>query len=211
MIFLEILKKLTDHRVMPHILRKHGFLFNVLILLSVLVLSACASPLIMAQRFESISTSVHSFNSAASDGIVRIEIHGNPFENNTEAFKSFVAQEFEGSYIGHPARFSINDSHEDFGNTRIVIYFQPARGINRNTICDPDRAPDPSIMEKLSGIKASAAFCVRHSSRTYVTVKGSMPQTYDDLYFADFIKSIARNVIPTARGGEATRCMIEIC
>ena len=188
-----------------------NFSLKTLIVLAGVSLSACSSPGIMARHTDTERSAFHFFNSAARDGIVRMDIYGNPFNNDTATFDALVAQKFEGAYIGHPARFSTTADHEDFDNTRVAIYFQPARGVNRSTICKPNMQPDPPIMNDSPDFRAIAAFCVGQTSHSFTTVWSQMALTFNDPKFIDFIKSLARNVIPNPQLEPDNKCTALDC
>jgi hypothetical protein len=187
--------------------------FNILALGTLVFLNACGSSTIIAHNIEPPgNTGVRYFNSATNDGVVRMEITGNPFKVSKSSLESLVTSEFKGAYIGRQARFSTNSSPEFDNNTRIVMFFQPARGVNQSTICNPDDLPNPATKTTSDNkLELFAALCVRKTSHSFTKVKGPMPPALNSPEMIYFIKTTARTVIPELRLDRDNNCIILPC
>ncbi len=191
----------------------HRITFSLFTLGTIFLLSGCNSNSIVAHHLDPPgNTGVRYFNSATNDGIVRMDITGNPFSVSTSSLESLVTSEFEGAYIGRQARFSTTSPPELDNNTRIVIFFQPVRGVNQSTICNPESLPKPATMDASdSRLRIYAALCVRKTSRSFAKIKGPMPSALNTPEMVYFIKTTARNVIPELKIENDDTCIFPPC
>lgn len=189
------------------------FNFSLLSVVVVLLLNGCSSDSILAYHLEPPGmTGTLYFNSAAIDGVVRMDITGNPFNVGKASLDTLVTSKFEGAYLGNPARFSTTSPPEYDSNTRIVIFFQPARGVTQSTICDLQRLPNPSTITASSDrLEIKAALCIRKRNYSFTRVTGPMPPALDSPEMVSFIKTTARTVIPEREKGSREGCSILPC
>lgn len=184
-----------------------------LFLCTVLFLGACSADAIITYHLDPPGNKgVRYFNSATNDGVVRMDISGNPFDVSQSSLEALVTSEFAGAYIGHQAQFSTTAPPELDSNTRIVIYFQPGKEINRSTICNPEYLFRPSSGNSLdTRLEILASICVGKSSHSFTKVKGPMPKALNSPEMIYFIKTMARSVIPEIKNENDNNCTFPTC
>ncbi len=156
------------------------------------VVGACAQGS-MVQNATIGSYQPSMLNYAASQGAMKVDIIGNPFDGPKEDLERVVTGELTRAHFGPALDFATSVSPDNRSPYRVVLVFNPASDYSSGTICDtPGRATEPSD----DRIRVKAAFCSADRAATYTAGRVPVTSRPSDARFRQLIRQLGLALFP---------------
>ncbi len=132
-------------------------------------------------------------NYAASQGAMKTEIIGNPFDGPKEDLERVVTDGLTRSHFGPSLAFATSVSPDNRSPYRTVLVFNPTLDHTSTNICG---APDRATQARGDRIRVMAAFCSADRAVTYTrgSVAGATGPT--DARFRALIRQLGLGLFP---------------
>jgi hypothetical protein len=132
-------------------------------------------------------------NYAASKGPIYTEIVGNPFGVPDADVAGAVTSAMFGAHFGQNVRFTTTRDPENASPYRVVVLFNPARGVAPQDLCADPRQPSEAAGDVL---RVMAVFCAGASRETSLTGRVAGVRRTDDPAFRHLIRQMTAQLFP---------------
>jgi hypothetical protein len=103
---------------------------------------------------------------------LRVIIVGNPFGGDQAAFEAAVTDAMQGRHSGQATNFTTTPGPSAREIYRVVMMFDPPKGLSADTTCQSDPASLSSTAGEGTAVSVLAAFC--RSERALTQVRGDI-------------------------------------
>lgn len=156
------------------------------------VVAACADAS-MVQLTEVGAYTPSMLNYAASQGAMKVDIIGNPFDGPKEDLERVVTGELTRAHFGPPLVFATSVSPDNRSPYRVVLVFNPTSDYSSGNICD---TPGQATESGDDRIRVKAAFCSADRASTYTTGRVSVTSRPSDARFRQLIRQLGLALFP---------------
>ncbi len=131
------------------------------------------------------------------DKQMRLDVYGNPFEENADTVATAVSKAMYGHNDGLPIEFTASPSPETFEHNRVVVLFQPPPSAIGRTVCDGSTlaSADPGAGGN-SNVEALIAFCWRGAERSSLRIRMGDISSLQDPSFDTMFSRATNRLMP---------------
>lgn len=132
---------------------------------------------------------------ASSKGPIWVEIHGQPFAEDSPTFKEQVASLMTNKVFGRPTSFTSDQGLAAYPKFRVVLAFNPPDSLDARDLC---RGQVPVALETREKITLAGAFC--DGETPLASIRGWVAKTSGpgDKRFAQLMAQVTRDLFGQA-------------
>ncbi len=154
-------------------------------------LAACAGGTVGSADLGTFDPSMLRY--AAGKGAMYTEVVGNPFNAPKEEVERVVTGTMFGSHFGPDVRFSTKRDPENPSPYRVVVMFNPGRGVTASKLCMDSQQPSRAATATL---RVMLAFCSSGYQETWVTGRIAGVDDPNDASFRSLIRQMTMQLFP---------------
>lgn len=154
-------------------------------------LAACAGGTVGSAYLGTFDPSMLRY--AAGKGAMYTEVVGNPFNAPKEEVERVVTGTMFGSHFGPDLRFSTKRDPENPSPYRVVVMFNPGRGVTASKLCMDSQQPSRAATATL---RVMLAFCSSGYQETSVTGRVAGVDDPNDSSFRSLIRQMTMQLFP---------------
>lgn len=170
-----------------------------------ILIAACApSGIRLTQLDISPTYDPGEFARAAAGRDLHVVIVGNPFGGDQAAFGTAVTDAMQGRHWGQPTNFTTTPGAEAHLTYRVVLVFDPPRGMNAARQCREEALAVQTIPTG-DEINLSGAFCRGRNPMTRIWGRVSGAAGPQDPGFRELVGQVTNGLFPPERGRRSRR------
>jgi len=173
---------------------------RISLLVAVLAVAGCAAGNVrLTQRDISSTYSPGEFAYVAAGRDMWVVVAGDPFGGDAAAFETAVMDAMQGRHWGQRTNFTTTPGASARTRYRVVLLFDPPRGLNGSKLCSeaPSALPSESGGEE---IVLFAALCRGKKLRTQIKGQISRAAGPNDPPFRELVGQVTTGLLPPDRG-----------
>ena len=134
-----------------------------------------------------------TLNYIAGKGPIYTEIVGNPFAASDAEVGRAVTDAMYGAHFGQPVRFSTERDPNSVSPYRVVMLFNPDRGVAAADLC---RGSQPASAPVAGTLRVMAALCAGGHRETSLSGTMAAANSPDDAAFRGLIRQMTAQLFP---------------
>jgi len=177
------------------------------VLLATLTIAACAPGNVrLTHQYVNPMYGAGQFAYAGAGRDLRVDVAGNPFGGDAQAFGHAVTDAMQGQHFGPATNFTTSPDQAARSAYRVVMLFDPPRSFNPMQLCDGTASALPTQAGQ-DGVSVFGAFCRGNYSLSSAKGRVAAAAGPDDPAFRQLVGRVTHALFPPDRRADPNdRC-----